>query len=162
MPDTGAVETLLGTYVANVLPGDPVWLGLIGPSSGGKGEILAALSSLPYLHPVGTITESGLLSGVKASDRADDAQGGLLREMGGFGILVAKDFTSILSMSRDTRTAMLAALREIYDGAWTRRLGVDGGKCLSWSGKVGLIAGVTQAIDSHHAVMAEMGPRFMF
>jgi hypothetical protein len=162
MPDTGSVEITLGTYAANRLPGDPVWLALIGPPSSGKGETLAALGGMPDLYAVGTITESGLLSGVKASDRADDAQGGLLMEMGGFGILLAKDFTSILSMSRDTRTAMLAALREIFDGSWTRRLGVDGGRCLSWRGKMGLIAGVTQAIDSHHAVMAAMGPRFMF
>jgi hypothetical protein len=38
---------------------------------------------------------------------------------------------------------------------------VDGGRCLFWRGKMGLIGGVTQALDSHHAVMAEMGPRFV-
>ena len=48
-----------------------------------------------------------------------------------------------------------------YDGSWTRRLGVDGGRCLSWRGKMGLLGGVTEAIDSHHAVMGEMGPRFL-
>jgi hypothetical protein len=161
LPHTGAVEIMLGAYAANLLRGDPVWLMLVGPPSSGKTEILGAPGSVPYLHAAATLTEAALLSGVKASDRTDDAQGGLLREMGEFGILLLKDATSILSMSREPRTGVLAALREVYDGAWTRRLGVDGGKSLSWRGKMGLLGGVTQALDSHHAVMAEMGPRFL-
>ena len=161
MPDTDALEIVLGSYAANRLPGDAVWLMLVGPSSGGKGEILNSLTALPFIHPVGTLTESALLSGVKDKERASDSHGGLLREMGEFGILHLKDFTSVLSMPRETRASVLAALREIYDGAWTRRLGVDGGKRLDWRGKMGLIAGVTEAIDSHHGVMADMGPRFM-
>jgi hypothetical protein len=56
---------------------------------------------------------------------------------------------------------MLAALREIYDGAWTRHLGTDGGKTLAWKGKLGLIFGVTNAIDSHHSVIGAMGERFV-
>mgnify|MGYP003466777145 CR=1 FL=1 len=39
-----------------------------------------------------------------------------------------KDFGSILSMHRDARGAVLAALREIYDGSWSRSIGVDGGR----------------------------------
>ena len=38
---------------------------------------------------------------------------------------------------------MLAALREVYDGEWNRRLGVDGGKMLAWAGKLTLVAGST-------------------
>jgi hypothetical protein len=167
MPDSGIVEITMGAYAANVLSGDPVWLMLVGPPSAGKGEILASLNGLPYLHAASTLTEAALLSGVKKKDREADACGGLLKEMGEFegigrfGILVMKDFTSVLSMSREARTSTLAALREIFDGAWTRRLGVDGGRSLYWSGKMGLIGGVTQALDSHHAVMGEMGPRFV-
>jgi hypothetical protein len=161
MPDTGTVETVLGAYAANVLPGDPVWLMLVGPPSSGKSEILGAIRGLLHLFPAATLTEAALLSGVRRDEQADDAQGGLLREMGGFGILHMKDFTSVLSMNRDTRASLLAALREIYDGSWTRWLGVDGGRSLHWEGKMGLLGGVTQALDSHHGVMAEMGPRFV-
>src|SRR5207249_3318592 len=69
--------------------------------------------------------------------------------------------TSILSMNRDSRTAVLAALREVYDGAWTRHLGVDGGKTLHWRGKLGFIGACTSIIDNHHSVMAAMGERFI-
>ena len=94
-------------------------------------------------------------------EKVRDAKGGLLRQIGAFGVILCKDFTSVLSMHRDTRGPVLAALREIYDGAWVRHVGVDGGRTLAWSGKVALIAGCTPMIDSHHAVMAAMGERFM-
>jgi hypothetical protein len=151
LPDTGYIEAALGTYAANLLPGDPVWLLICGPPSGGKGEAYSALASLPFIHAASTITEASLLSGTKSDEQTWDASGGLLKEMGPFGILLMKDFTSVLSQPRETRTAVLAALREIYDGSWVRRVGVDGGRCLSWKGKMGFIGAVTEAIDSHHS-----------
>jgi hypothetical protein len=68
----------------------------------------------------------------------------------------------VLSMHRDARASVLAALREVYDGSWDRHVGVDGGKTLHWDGKLGLVAGVTTAVDSHHAVMDSLGSRFAF
>ena len=56
----------------------------------------------------------------------------------------------------------LAALREVFDGEWVRRVGTDGGQALHWAGKVGLVAGATPAIDQHHAVLAQLGERFLF
>jgi len=111
---------------------------------------------------VATLTEAALLSGTPKREKAEGAKGGLLREIGaGPGILLCKDFGSILSMNRDARASVLAALREVYDGSWTRHLGTDGGRTLSWQGKVGLIGGVTPAVDSHHAVMGALGERFL-
>ena len=65
---------------------------------------------------------------VAKRERAKDATGGLLRRLGARGLLVIKDVTSILSMNRDTRAALLAALREIHDGRWERNVGTDGGR----------------------------------
>jgi hypothetical protein len=160
--DLRPVYAALGAVAANYMGfGDPVWLVIVGPSAGGKTEIVNAMSALPNAHAVATLTESALLSGTPKRDKDKTAKGGLLREIGDFGIIALKDLTSILSMNRDSRAAVLAALREIYDGSWTRAVGVDGGRVLSWSGKVGLIAGCTAAIDAHHAVMATMGERFL-
>jgi hypothetical protein len=160
LPDPGIVYAILGAVAANLLDGDPVWLLAVGPPGGGKSEILAATGGLPNIHPAATLTEPALLSGTPKKDRAESAKGGLLREMGRFGIIVCKDFGSVLSMHRDARAAVLAALREVYDGSWTRHLGTSGGQSLTWAGKVGLLAGCTQAIDRHHAVMGAMGERF--
>jgi len=159
LPDPGPLAVVLATVVANRLPGDPVWLLMVGPPASGKTEILSSLSKLPDIHEASTITEAGLLSG--STTRREGATGGLLAEMGAFGIIVCKDFTSVLSESADTRAALLAALREVYDGAWVRRLGTDGGRTRAWSGKAGLLAGVTETIDLHSAAMGAMGERFV-
>lgn len=161
LPDPGSLYVVLATVAANRAPGDPVWLLEVGPPGGGKTEVLNPLGRLPDVYPAATLTEASLLSGTPGKDRAKDSKGGLLREIGDFGILVLKDFGSILSMNRDARAGVLAALREVYDGAWTRHVGTDGGRTLTWSGKVGLIAGCTPAIDSHHAVIGSMGERFI-
>jgi hypothetical protein len=161
LPDPGALFVTLATVVANRASGDPVWLLVIGPPGGGKTEMILSIGGQPDVHPAATLTEASLLSGVPRRERLKDAKGGLLLQIGGFGILLCKDFGSVLSMNRDARAQVLAALREVYDGSWTRHVGSDGGRTLTWSGKIGLIAGCTPAIDSHHAVMGSMGERFV-
>jgi energy-coupling factor transporter ATP-binding protein EcfA2 len=161
LPDVSPLYAVLGTVAANLLDGDPVWLLLVGPSGSGKSEILQAVGGLPSIHAVATMTEASLLSGSPKRDHADDASGGLLRSIGERGIMLCKDFGSVLSMNRDARAQVLAALREVYDGSWTRHVGVDGGRTLAWSGRVGLVAGCTPTIDKHHAVMGAMGERFI-
>ena len=161
LPDPCALYAMLGAVAANMLEGDPVWLLLVGPPGGGKSELLASLGGLPNTHPCATLTEAALLSGSPKREHATDAKGGLLHTIGGFGIIVCKDFGSVLSMNRDARALVLAALREVYDGSWTRHVGTDGGKTLHWQGKVGLVGGCTPTIDRHHAVMGAMGERFL-
>jgi hypothetical protein len=160
LKDHTPILATLGTVAANMLAGDPVWLGLVGPSSCGKTEILDALSELPCVARVGTLTLPGLLSGVPRQQQTPGATGGLLRQIGNPGIIVCKEFSSILGMRPDTRTELFNALREIYDGHWIRRIGSDGGKVLTWSGKVGFLFGSTEAIDTHHDAINSMGNRF--
>ena len=133
----------------------------MSPPGGGKSELLAAITGLPDVHPAATMTAAALLSGTPGKEREAGAKGGLLRAIGDFGIIVCKDFGSVLSMNRDARAETLAALREIYVGSWTRQVGTGGGKTLHWQGKVGLVAGCTPSIDRHHAVMGAMGERFI-
>lgn len=162
LPDPAPLLAVLGAVAANRLQGDPVWLVLVGPPGGGKSELLSAVGGLERVHPTGTLTEASLLSGTPKREVDTDAKGGLLRAIGDDGIILCKDFGSVLSMNRDARAAVLAALREVYDGSWTRHVGTDGGRTLHWSGKVGLVAGCTPSIDRHHAVMGAMGERFVF
>jgi len=161
LPDPGVVYVVLGSVAANLIPGDPVWLLVVGAPGSGKTETLMSTSRLEGVHEVGTLTEAALLSGSPKRDRGPQATGGVLRQIGEFGIILAKDFGSVLSMHRDSRASVLAALREVYDGSWTRPLGTDGGRVLRWEGKTGMLAGCTPTIDRHAAVMAAMGDRFI-
>ncbi len=161
LPDPGSLLILIGTVTANRLEGPPVWLLIVGVSSGGKTEELKPISALPDVHELGNVTEAGLLSGTSKKDCVEGATGGVLRKLGTRGILCCKDFTTVLSAPPQKRASLLAAFREIYDGSWTRNLGNDGGTTLVWHGKAGLVGGVTPVIDKHHGFMNVMGERFV-
>ena len=161
LDDPAPLSVLAATLVANRAPGDPVWLMIVCAPSTGKTEMLSAAARLPWVIPAAKVTESSLLSGTSAKDRARDATGGLLRQVGSFGVLLCKDFTSVLAQNKDTRAEALAALREIHDGRWDRPVGTDGGRVLTWRGKCGLIGGVTPAIDQYSQVVSALGDRFV-
>lgn len=159
--DTGALDTVLCAAAAEDLTGDPPWLLVVGGSGAAKTETIAPLGAVGA-HMVSTITgEAALLSATPEERRSKKAHGGLLKAIGSHGLVVIKDFTSILSMHRDTRAAVLAAFREIYDGHWTRNVGTDGGMTFSWRGRIVVIGAVTTAWDAHHQVVATMGDRFV-
>ncbi len=161
LDDEAPVLAVAAAVVANLADGDPVWLLVVGPPSGGKTEILQACAQLPFIIGAATVYEAALLSGTSKKERAADATGGLLRQVGDFGILLCKDFTSVLSQNRDTARQAMAALREVYDGSWDRPVGTDGGRVLSWHGKCGLVGGVTPSYDRYSAVVNALGDRFM-
>jgi hypothetical protein len=152
---------MCGAVAADLLPGDPVWLGLIGPPSSAKTELLNALGQLDFVQSEGTITVAGLLSGTPKRDTERGSKGGLLREIGAFGILSLKDFGSVLTMRPEAKAELLGALREIYDGHWSRTIGTGGGRRLYWAGKLGLIFGCTEVYDQHYSVIGTMGDRFL-
>ena len=162
LKDLRPVYAVLGAVAANLLPGgDPVWLGIVAPPSSAKTEIINALSLVPRVRSADGITIAGLLSGTPKGQKAAGAKGGLLREVGDLGILMLKDFGSILSLKADAKAELLAALRRIYDGEWSRTLGSDGGKTLTWKGRVGLTFGSTQAYDDHYKSISQLGDRFL-
>lgn len=157
----GSVLVTLGTVAANKIPGDPVWLLVIATPASGKTEIIRAIDGIKDIYPVSTLSEASLLSGTSRKD-APYAKGGVLNEMGAFGILRIKDFGGIMSLNRESRATVLAALREIYDGSWVRLVGSEGGRHLTWEGKCGLIGGATPVIDTQYTIMAILGERFNY
>jgi hypothetical protein len=150
LPSRTPIYAMLGTVAANLLPGEPTWLGLIAPPSSAKTELINALIGLPFVVSASTLTPAGLLSGTPQRQQARGAKGGLLKQVSNPGILCLKDFTSILTMRPDAKAEILGVLREIYDGHYVRRLGTDGGRELEWKGKLGLIFGCTNVIDTHY------------
>jgi hypothetical protein len=85
LKDHTPIYAMLGAIAANLLPGDPVWLGLIAPPSSAKTELLNSISGLPHVIQAATVTPSGLLSGTPDKQKDKGARGGLLRQIDGFG-----------------------------------------------------------------------------
>jgi hypothetical protein len=161
LPDPGVIYAVLGTVAANRLPGDPLWLLIVGPPSSGKTEALSALMDLPEYHAVSTFTEAGLLSG-SSTREGSSATGGLLRQLGERGIIVASDFGTLLNEHGSTRNRLFACLREVFDGQFTRRLGTDGGRTFCWKGHAGFLGACTEAIDTPSIDLGLLGERFSY
>lgn len=161
LSDNVVLRVALATYAANSLKDIPVWIMIIAPPSSGKTEILGTMYELPETEVLSDITKSSLLSGVSTREKTENATGGLLLEMGDSGFLIFKDFTSLISLKKDESTNIMSALREVYDGDYSRHFGSDGGSSKKWHGRVGVIAAVTPAIEKHRSTFSTMGDRFL-
>lgn len=159
--DTDALDAVLATVAVERLNGDPLWLLLISGSGNAKTETVQALAGAGALITSTVSSAGALLSATSRKERSKDATGGLLRKIGDRGVLVVKDVTSVLAMDRNARAEVLAAMREVYDGSWSRNVGTDGGRTLTWTGRLAVIGAVTTAWDRAHDVIATMGDRFV-
>jgi hypothetical protein len=152
--DKGLIKVLMATVIANKLPADPVWLFIVAPSGGTKTELIRGLSKINGVYPISDLTPQTFLSGEKYNKNAS-----LLLRLPRNSILTYKDFTTILTMHRDKRHAILSQLREIYDGQYRKEFGT--GETKEWHGKLGFIAGVTPVIDTHYTIYQVLGERFV-
>lgn len=159
--DLDALDAVLAAVAVERLDGDPLWLLLISGSGNAKTETVQAVDGAGGILVSTISSEGALLSATAKKERSKDATGGLLRQVGDRGVLVVKDVTSILAMGNDQRGQVLGALREVYDGRWTRTVGTDGGRSLEWTGRLAVVGAVTTAWDKAHAVIASMGDRFV-
>lgn len=152
--DDALMPVLTGAVLAHRLRSDPVWLLIVAPPGGTKSELLRSLYDYPGIFPLSSLTARTLASGldVPAGDQSLLAR--LTNE-----ILVLKDFTTVLEISHEERQAILAQLREVYDGRFDKVWGT--GHEVHWTGRLGFLAGVTPVIDRHQGAMSLLGERFV-
>jgi hypothetical protein len=156
LPDDAlVVDVLLSAVIANRVHGDPFWLFIVNPPSGVKTELIRALNDVPDVYPLSNLTPQTFASGYENKKKAEPS---LLLKLDRH-ILTLKDFTTVLTLHKDKRGEILAQLREIYDGHYRKEFG--NGKVVDWTGKIGLIAGVTQVIDTYSSVSQVLGERFV-
>lgn len=151
--DTLAV--VMSTILANRLPGDPLWVLLVGKSGAGKTEYLTTLEGYEECIFTAEFTPHTLVSGMNNVGAVDPS---LLPKLDG-KVLVVKDFTVILSMHPTGRDEIFGQLREAYDGAYTKQFG--NGLVRAYESSFGLIAGVTNKVDEYASLHAGLGERFL-
>ncbi len=147
-------DVALAVVIANRMDGDPLWAFLVGPPSSSKTEVIRSLDAAPDVFPLSSLTAQTFASGFERKG----VETSLLPKLDG-KVVTMKDFGTVLTMYREKKAEILAQLREIYDGAFTKEFG--NGKSFKWAGKVGLLAGVTPVIDREYAVNQILGERFV-
>jgi hypothetical protein len=156
--DTDILDIVASAGAAERLGGDPLWLMVISGSGNAKTETTQSLSGAGAIITSTIASEGALLS---ATPRSRGSTGGLLHKIGSRGLLVLKDLTTIMAMDGKARGVVLAALREIHDGRWERNVGYSGGRTLTWTGRIVVVAACTTVWDEARKTVEALGDRFV-
>lgn len=157
LEDENILNVTLASVVANCLQvGDPVWLTVVGPSSGGKSQLIRpfALANTNYIHRIDDLTPNTFLSASLGSDHS------LLGRIGSSGILSMDDLTVLFSKNAEQRAEILSQFRMLYDGHFAKGSG-NRKEDVVWEGYLGVLAGATPSIYRYFSEVADMGERFI-
>jgi|SRR5579862_990093 len=153
--DPGLLPIIVGALLAHRFESDPVWLLVVAPPGATKTELIRSAFGAPRFFPLSELTPKTFASGLDVQGQGDFSLLARLQNK----ILLLKAFTPVLEMRREDRQAILAQLREIYDGRYDKVWGT--GRELHWEGRLGFLGGVTSVIDRHQGAMSVLGERFV-
>ena len=149
-----ALAVMYATVLSIQLPGDPLWMFIVGPPGAGKTMFLRCFEMSPWCIFKSSLTPRSLVSGYRTEDGSDPS---LIPRMTG-KVLVLKDYTEIMTMPRDQMEEMYGILRGAYDGHVSKIFGNgqqrDYAHC-----HFAMLAGVTDEI--HGDNRASLGERFL-
>lgn len=150
-----ALLVTLATTISVDIPGDSVWLFLVGPPGSGKSLFI---NSYIKCHEravfLSKLSAQSLVSGYKTGDGSDPS---LLPTLNGKCLFV-KDYTAIKAMPISVQEELYGILRDCYDKSV--RIVYGNGQVREYSDlEFSLVAGVTDVI--HGDNRATLGERFL-
>jgi hypothetical protein len=163
-PDLQAARILYSAVAAHRLKGTPVWPMVVAPPGSAKTVLVEALEGLPGMnvHLIDTVTPQTFISGqIPDPQQTSRKPASLLLRIGEKGIIVAPDFSTVLSGNADKRTSIFSDLRRIYDGQLRKEFGTASDDPHEWKGRLTFVAAVTPAVDSYTSVFQSLGERFL-
>ena len=149
------IDAMLATSLSVRLPGEPLWLFVVGPASCGKSTVIEAFGgNNKYFDYVSKLTATSLVSGWRNTDGSDAST---LHKMN-LKTLFIKDLTVLLGMPDGVQQQLWDLLRDAYDG-YVKITWGNGKVYEATDFKFNIIAGVTPAIYKHND--ASKGERFL-
>ena len=154
--DTDPIDLVLATALSSQKKGTPVWMILVGASSGGKSQFIRALSDIPNSMLQDDITPNTLASGARIKGKKVEDLG--MKLEGKSTIVLTSDLASLTSQNKDEKRKIWAKFRELFDGYIKRGTGngvfIDYKDChVTW------IFGATPTIRSEVLIYAQLGTR---
>jgi len=150
-----AIDLAISIIISNLMEGDPVWILLVGPPSIGKTEIIRSIRNAVSTYFINRISPNTLISGFTKSDHSD-----VITRIVKATSFCVTDFGSFLSFHPQDMQKVMQQLRDIYDGKVHSEYG--NGKITDWSGKVGILGGVTPEVERHQTFIGRLGDRFLY
>lgn len=145
------LKICLAVALSNQIPGDPIWLFIVGPAGSGKTAMLMSMSKSESCVFKSSITPHALISGWAAKEDPS-----LIPQLDG-KTFILKDYTEVLQMNPTAYEEVLSILRGAYDGHAAKTYG--NGVVRAYDCHFSMLAGVTAAINGNSK--ASLGERFL-
>jgi hypothetical protein len=127
-----------------------------------KTHLLDGFDGLSHFYAIDRVTPQTFISGQLDAHGNGNRDASLLHRIGNQGIIIYPDFSTILSMKRDDKGAVLADMRRIYDGKLRKEFGIaEGSHPPEWRGRITFVVAVTPEIDRYYSVFQTLGERFV-
>jgi len=151
--DVNYLKIIHAVLISHLFSAKPLWILVVAPPSGTKTSILQDLVVLNKynVQMISELTNRTFVSG-------DKNFSGLLSVIKN-GVVVFKDFTTILQLSSDARSEIMQQMREIWDGYYKKWYGT--GKSVEWTGKLTILAGCTEEYEVYRQIDQTLGERFL-
>ena len=117
--DDSLLYTIAATKLSHKLDGDPIWLMIIGASSGGKSEYLRAFTQENEIK-IDDLTQNTFVSGYKSKDTEHIPH---FAESLSNRIWYIYDLSILMSKNSEERSRILSDMRMIYDGHILKKFG---------------------------------------
>ena len=154
LEDTSIIDAVYGSVFGNRLQSDPLWLFIVARSGFAKSEFLMALTEVPFIYAISSLTPNSLISGARGKDGSDPSLIPKLKNK----TLVIKDFTTVMSLDPLAVRSIFGTLRDAYDGTIKRATGTIS---RGYDSKFGILSGVTPVIYNYVEENTAYGERFL-
>ena len=157
--DMDVIDAVLVVACERRIPGDPLWMFLIGPSGYLKTGLCRSISKIPEVYQLDKMTNKTLISGaVEVNEEGERVPiAGIMQHLDQ-RVLVMKDFTAILSMKQEVRDEVMGQLRGAYDGYLEQAYGTLP-EPIRVKASFGFLGAVTPVLDRYTKILVVMGPR---
>ena len=155
--DEVIVDCFVSVLTAAFHPGlyESLWMYFIGPPGSGKTETVLPMRGHPRCILLTTPTENALISGYSDDSGQDPS---LVLKLDG-KVLIWKDFTALMEAGKSLVDKVLGEFRDLYDQYCSKASGTVGIR--EYEAGFGMVACVTDAIDSFMERHQQLGQRFL-
>lgn len=156
--DWEAVDIILGMVASHKIPGEMLWLRLIGASATGKSEILSTISNQNgYCSKIESLTPASIRRGYISKEQKELPT--MLARIDG-KLVVTKELAPLLTANKELKLEVFGLLRSVHDGELIADYGSDQGHIEQHS-HFDWMLGSTKYIDRQSSLEAQLGSRFI-